>query len=158
MAFRGPKPGINDIGSFQLSAVPYVTASLLQKGQTLEINFPHVTRFFTVFNQGSPETEVAVGFSVTGTMSGSDAAGSYKGGHYFVVKGGTNYTADIRCANLFLSNSVGEPTTVLGGKQEVQAARTLRINVLAGLTMIDRELMPILTATLNGTASFKGVG
>lgn len=159
MTLKYPKPGVNDIGSYQISGIPYVTASLLQRNETLQINFPFVTKNFTVFNNGSSTTEVAVGFSASGTLSGSQGiVGGAKSGNYFIVKGGTNFTAEVRCTTIFLSNSVGETQTITGGHLGTQAGGTLRVNVLGSLTRIDSGEFPTLTGSINSTSSFEGIG
>ena len=53
------KPGLGNVGSYQASGIPYVTCSLTvpannAAGGALNVQFPSVTREFTVRNDGSP--------------------------------------------------------------------------------------------------------
>tara|TARA_A100001515_G_scaffold23551_5_gene18203 strand:- start:31 stop:471 length:441 start_codon:yes stop_codon:yes gene_type:complete len=98
--------GLGQVGQYQLSAIPFATASFLVPGgghadAPLQLEFGGVTRFFTVINthkgQNAP---LRVGFSSQGvTGSGGDTG---LGTKYFILDNGESYTAELRVTSIFL--------------------------------------------------------
>jgi len=69
------KAGLNSVGNYQVSGIPYVTGALTIPANTaapLEIIFPSVTQRIHVHNN-STSSGIKVGFSVNG-VSGSGAS------------------------------------------------------------------------------------
>ena len=137
--------GIGDIGSYQISGIPYATASFtvsaLNNAPTA-VNFPNVTKFVTVVNTHSG-TNVAlrVGFSANGvTGSAAGAAGDY----YFTLDNGDSYTGEWRVESIYvLSDTAGSETSA---------------SVIAGLTGVATGSIPgNVAGTLNWSGS-TGVG
>ena len=61
------KAGLNNVGSYQVSGVPFLTGALTvptSSGTPLEISFPTVTKYFEIINLGS--VDIKVGFSSNG--------------------------------------------------------------------------------------------
>ena len=46
-------PGLNNVGSYQVSGYPFLTGSDLETNQQIEIKFPSVTKSITVMQTGS---------------------------------------------------------------------------------------------------------
>ena len=63
------EPGLNNVGSYQVSGVPFATGSINNKLGSrpggYEVTFPYVTRWFKVINNDE-SNPCRVGFSVTG--------------------------------------------------------------------------------------------
>lgn len=61
------KPGINNVGSYQVSGLPYVTGSVLSSGSystnngQVQVSFPYVTRSITVISRS--DTNIRVHFN-----------------------------------------------------------------------------------------------
>ena len=97
------RSGIHSVGQYQMSAIPYVTASLTVTAlgsAPLEISFPRVSKFVTVRNvypTASADRTFRVGFSSIGT-SGS-IAGSQ---NYLTLANGESYTGEWRISKLYL--------------------------------------------------------
>ncbi len=110
------EPGLNNVGSYQVSGQPYASGNIdakhgLRPGG-YEVTFPYVTRWFKVINNGT--TPCQVGFSVTG-ITGS--------ANYFTVgKGATGIPVDSGVLELKVS------AVWLSGSDNV--------DILAGLTGI----------------------
>lgn len=71
------KAGLSHVGSYQISGVPYVTASLAVPGTSgtpLEIVFPSVTQMIRIHNHATTDA-LRVGFSANGV----------KGSNYWLV-------------------------------------------------------------------------
>ena len=70
MATDHPKAGPNSIPAYQMSGVPYVTASAANEVDTTPIrhDFPFVTRFFQVKNTDADHA-MRVGFSANGVSA-----------------------------------------------------------------------------------------
>ncbi len=144
MSMNHPKTGPNFAPAYQTSGVPYVTSSAanevpINTGVPIKLEIPFVTKFFQIENTDL-NGKLRVGFSLHGVKPSSGQTINY-----FVV--GTNSKSsvyDIRTKDLFFLGDDGtNPTS---------------FRVSAGLTTIDRKEFPTLTGSINGTASFEGVG
>ena len=137
MALDHPKTGPNHVPSYQISGVPYVTASAGDPVDTTtpkQITFPFATRFFVVNNLSN--NPMRIGFSANG-VQGVETS------NYLVLSGNeTTGRLEIRCKELFFLADVN----------------TVEFSVLAGLTGVEYSQFPILTGSLNGTGSFRGIG
>jgi hypothetical protein len=77
MGFEYPKAGIGNVGSYQISGIPYVTGVLNVPANTntpLEISFPSVTQKIRIHNHDG-SIALRVGFSANGV----------KGTNYWIV-------------------------------------------------------------------------
>ena len=120
-----PRPGPSDMGSYLVSAIPYVTASSLTVGEIREVSLPSVTRFFIIKNTSAASSSLCVGF----TSNSFKAVNS----NYFTLSGSQSVNLDFRIKTIFLSNSVGLPS--------------LPFELIAGLTPIHHSDFPVLTAS-----------
>ena len=69
MGFEYPKPGIGNVGNYQVSGIPFVTGNLVSPSSSagatpLEIVFPSVTQRIIFQNHGA--FHVRIGFSANG--------------------------------------------------------------------------------------------
>jgi len=135
------KAGPSHTPSYQISGIPYTTASFAVPilGSTpTAINFPMVTKFVTVVNTHSgTNVPLRVGFSihgVTGTVNNN----------YFTLDNGDSYTGEWRVESVYLISHM--PTS------EASAS------VIAGLAAITSGSIPgFEPGTLNWSGSI-GVG
>ena len=72
MSFQFPSPGINHVGNYQVSGIPFVTGNLVSPSSSagatpLEIVFPSITQRIIFQNHGA--NHVRVGFSANGLKS-----------------------------------------------------------------------------------------
>jgi hypothetical protein len=158
MSLKFPKPGVNHVGSYQLSGVPFVTSSApAELGDTpVSIEFPFVTRWLEIKNTGGikdPDGKsgyLKFGFSqngVKGPLADTDFSALGSNANFFVVEpSGSTGRLELRCKQIFLARS---GTTNVG------------FSLIAGLTGI--EEFPVLTASFDVSASsnlngFEGIG
>ena len=78
------RPGIGNVGSYQVSGLPHLTRSLMNQGDVLTVNFPSVTRNIQVFvtPSGSISLDVkckAIHFLAAGGQTGFQMASSLTG-------------------------------------------------------------------------------
>jgi hypothetical protein len=151
MALHYPRIGPNDVPTYQMSAIPFVTSSganaIPGSGSStpLRIPFRSVTRFFIVNNLGAGP--IRIGFTDSGVRGiGSPASGTgitplaNDHNNYFVLSGASSTgRLEIRCKELFL---LGDTSV------------TSNYSLIAGLTPIADRMFPTLSAS-NG---FEGVG
>jgi len=93
--------GLGNVGSYQISGIPYLTSSLTipaSSADPLEISFDRVTKFVIITNT-IPSTEISnpmrFGFSengVKGTVNNN----------YAVLNNGESFEADLRVIKLYL--------------------------------------------------------
>ena len=129
--------GPNDVSSYQLAGVPYVTSSAGGEVGTapVKVTFPFVTRFFTV--QNTTEHPLRIGFTENG-INGSVTS------NYLVLSGNqTTGRLELRCKKLYFRR---DGVTNSG------------FSLIAGLTGISHEQFPVITGTFDNTGSFEGVG
>ena len=139
MATNHPKAGPNSIPAYQMSGVPYVTASVANEVDTTPIrhDFPFVTRFFQVKNTDSTHA-MRVGFSAEGVK------GTETKNYFLLAAGAQTDVLEMRTKTLFFRANAGSALA--------------SFEIIAGLTTIDRNEFPILTGSLDGTLAFEGVG
>jgi len=103
--------GFNNVGSYQASAEPWCSASLVVPalGETpLEVSFPQVTKFVVVKNDGAGS--IRVGFS-------SGGVAGVVNNNYFALAETGSFAADFRVTGLYLlsdSAQAGTATVVAG--------------------------------------------
>ena len=116
--FKFAKPGLNAVGQYQLSGIPYATSTLaIDSATATELEFPTVTKFVTVVNEHSGSSaKLRVGFSAAGIA----------GNNYFILDNGESYTGEFRVSSIFLR---GDTTATSA-------------SVIAGLTMIEANNLP----------------
>ena len=87
-------------GPYQISALPYVTSSLLSVGQIHKYEFPYVTKFISVVNRGSNPTDVlAIAFTENGLKP------AFK--NYFTLQKSETVREEVRTTELYVSCSAG---------------------------------------------------
>jgi len=116
--FQFAKPGLNAVGQYQLSGIPFASASIVVSNSSVtEVEFPTVTKFVTVVNEHSGSSaRLRVGFSSAGII----------GSNYFILDNGESYTGEFRVSSIFIAGD-GAPSTA---------------SVIAGLTMIETNNLP----------------
>ena len=100
------KAGIHSVGQYQMSGIPYATASItvpVSGTAPLEVPFPRISKFVTIRNivpTGSTpgDRTLRVGFSSAGT-SGDGGPSSH---NFFTLANGESYTGEWRIQSVFL--------------------------------------------------------
>ena len=115
------RAGLGNVGSYQASARPFMSSSILVSGnlEPVEISFPTVSRFVTIKNtvsQAEPNVGMRFGISSNGVA----------GTNYVVLHNEESYSGDWRVSKVFLRYHSGTQIN-----QQVSAS------VIAGLTNID---------------------
>lgn len=135
VSFNYPASGLNNVGEYQASGLPFATQSVATPG-TSKVEFPYVTKFFTVVNTSA--STIFVGFTANGVL----------GTNKFTVFPSSSATFDIRINTLFFA-----------------AAASSSFDIVAGLTQIPRFRLPVLTgsATYNSASTahefgYEGLG
>jgi|TARA_R110002020_G_scaffold218117_1_gene425885 hypothetical protein len=113
--FQFAKPGLNSVGQYQMSGIPYASSSIVVSNTAVtEIEFPTITKFVTITNTHTGASKpLKVGFSSTGILNDKN---------HFVLDNGESYTGEFRVSSVYLAGS-SAPTTA---------------SVIAGLTQIER--------------------
>jgi len=86
-------------GAYQMSALPFVTSSLISLGEVHRYEFPYVTRFIDILNRGVAAGDtIAIGFTENGILNS---------GNYVSIDRGASVNEEIRTTTLFVSCSAG---------------------------------------------------
>ena len=125
--------GLNNVGSFQVSGIPFATGSI-DCGSATKISFPYVTRWVIVTNNGP--TNARVGFSQAGVD-------------------GTNYFE--------LGKASGTHLTVVSPRLELKLTEiwisgSNDISVVAGLTGIPNQRITNISPSGSNWSGSSGVG
>jgi len=121
-------PGVGAVGQYQLSGIPYATASvgvfsILDGEGAVQIPFPYVTKFVTVVNEHSGSSaKLRVGFSAAGITGSGTPTGH--GDNYFILDNGESYTGEFRVSSIFIAGD-STPTTasVIAGMTGIPAGK-----------------------------------
>ncbi len=130
--FKFAKPGLNAVGQYQLSGIPYATASVVVSHTAVtEIEFPTITKFVTVVNEHTGSSaKLRVGFSSAGTANTN----------HFILDNGESYTGEFRVSSIYLAGDAAATTA----------------SIIAGLTMIETDNLPTNWSASDGTGLYNG--
>ena len=118
------------VPAYQMSALPYVTASQISLGEVQAFTFEHATRFINVRNRGAVDTDtIAVAFTRNG----------FAAGNYFSLESGDAFRDEIRCDRIFVSCSNGA---------------AVDFELVMGLSPIPQTQF----TTITGSIGYQGVG
>ena len=124
MSINWPQNGEYNIASYQMSALPYVTSSVINSGEVHRYEFPYVTRFIDVVNRGaSAINKIALGFTENGITKTSN---------YVILDQGASVNKEIRTTTLFISCSSGT---------------SIDYQIFCGLTIIPATNFLVLSAS-----------
>jgi hypothetical protein len=145
MALNWAKSGINHVPSYQISGIPFVTASVNQEltsdSTSVKVSFPYVTSWVVIQCTGSAgapgEASLKFGFSDLGVTNTASPGSKNR---YFVLNDGSRTERlELRCKEIYLARS---------------GSTNAGFNILAGLTTIEAGHMLSLT----GSSEFAGIG
>jgi hypothetical protein len=114
------KPGLNHVGNYQVSSIPFLSSSLIAPaygGTPLTILFPSITKTVTIKNETNTSAANKVlrfGVSINGV----------NGTNYIKLNNGEAFSADIKVTTIYLISN---------------DANTVEASVYAGLTGIENE-------------------
>ena len=109
--------GFSNVGSYQVSAEPWLSASIAvpaNSASPIEITFPRVTKFIIVRNESGSTGDLRLGFSsrgIQGTLNNN----------FVRLSGSESFSADYRVTALYLVSDTSSPQSA---------------SVIAGLTTI----------------------
>jgi hypothetical protein len=131
MSINWPTAGEYYTPAYQMSAMPYVTSSVISLGEVHRYDFPYVTRFIDVVNRGAGASDkLALGFTYNGVVNT---------GNYVTLDRLSSVNEEIRTTTLFISCSSGT---------------NVDYQVFCGLTTIPANNFLLLT----GSNGHPGVG
>lgn len=105
-----PRAGLSNVGSFQVSGIPFVTGSLvvpISTGTPLRIDFPTVTKKIILSNEAN--VDIRVGFSEDGV----------KGSNYVMLHTKNEFPLlelEVKVASIFLLSAGAETTASLAAE------------------------------------------
>lgn len=120
MSMNWPTNGEHFVPSYQISALPYLSSSLISNGQIQKHEFPLVTTFIDVANKGSVSTDkIALAFTENG----------FKTGNYVTLDQGDTVHHNVRCDVLYVSCSSGATVDyqIFCGMTNIPAFNFLRL-------------------------------
>ena len=128
--YMGSGPGLRNVGSYQVSGMPWITGSVLAASKQHKIEFPYVTKKVTVWYTGSVNSaEMRVHFAPDNGDASATSQSTIAGHHYISLNTvDDNYTFEVKCKEIYISRPAD-------GKGNIE------YKVVAELTNIDRESM-----------------
>lgn len=98
MSINWPQSGEYYVPAYQVSALPYVTSSVITNGQVHEYEFQTVTKFMNVANRGVVATDkIALAFTRNG----------FNTGNFITLDAGDTVHEEIRTTRMYVSCSSG---------------------------------------------------
>jgi hypothetical protein len=132
MSINWPANGEYASPAYQISALPYLSSSLISQGQVHKYEFPYVTKFINIVNRGSVATDkITLAFTERGLQPTV--------ANYITLDQGDTVHEDIRTTVFFVSCSAGS---------------SVDYQVFCGLTNIPSKNFLVLT----GSNGHPGVG
>lgn len=100
MSINWPQNGEYNLASYQMSALPYLTSSVITNGEVHSYQFPYVTRFIDVVNRGiGAGDKIVLAFTENGLKPNV--------GNFVTLDQGASVNEEIRTTTLFISCSAG---------------------------------------------------
>jgi hypothetical protein len=132
MSLHWPTNGEYFAPAYQVSALPYLTSSIISLGQIQRHSFPYVTKFINIVNRGSTGADkICVAFTERGLLPSV--------GNFITLDQGDTVSHEVRTVDLYVSCSAGS---------------TVDYQLFCGLTTIpSKNFMP-----LTGSNGHSGVG
>lgn len=98
-----PLAGIGNVGSYQVSGIPFITGSTFANTEEFAVHFPYVAKAFTVINRSS--ADIRVHFAPT-------ASGRVIAGHHYITLDDQkdSYTFVNKCTSVYLTLASGSAT------------------------------------------------
>ena len=98
------RPGLGNVGSYQVSGLPHLTRSLMENNDQLKVSFPGVTKNIQIFVTGANPVRVAfdtIGNEVNafGNYLVLDPLGSTASG---------SITLDVKCKEIYFMSANGQ--------------------------------------------------
>ena len=92
-------PGLNHVGSYQVSGTPYITGSAsMASNEEDKIEFPFVTNNFTVINTGTKEIRVS--------FASTTSAHVEEHMHYVSLNSqNDSVTFSVKCKDIYINNN-----------------------------------------------------
>lgn len=116
--------GLNNVGSYQVSGIPYATGSL-DAESGMEIVFPYVTQWITFINHDTGATNhLYVGFSDLGV---TETSNYFRVGPQTANEHTQNLTINVKVSRVFISGSSN--CDVVAGLTNLPIARVDNIGV-----------------------------
>lgn len=94
------KPGIGNVGSYQVSGIPWVSSSVApaNSGTPIVLSFPYITKFINIKNINASDVQLRVGFSENGV----------KGNNYFLLSPGESFEGELRVTDVYLLSNTAD--------------------------------------------------
>ena len=131
--FQFAKPGLNSVGQYQMSVIPYASSSIVVSNAAVtELEFPTITKFVTITNTHTGASKpLKVAFSSAGVTNDKN---------HFTLDNGESYTGEFRVKAIYLAGDAA-PTTA---------------SVIAGLTQIEIGNLATNWSASDGTGLYNG--
>jgi len=104
---RNRRPGIGNVGSYQVSGLPHITRSLMNNTEQLKVTFPSVTKNIQIFVTGA--NPILVAFDSIGAEV--NAFGNYLelgGGDAGTNAASGSISLDVKCKEIYLMAAAGQ--------------------------------------------------
>ena len=134
--FQFAKPGLNSVGQYQMSGIPYASSSIVVSNTAVtEVEFPTITKFVTITNTHSGASKpLKVAFSSAGVVNDKN---------HFTLDNGESYTGEFRVKAIYLAGDAAATTA----------------SVIAGLTQIEIGNLATNWSASDGTGLYNnGLG
>lgn len=130
MSLNWPQCGEYYIPAYQMSALPYVSSSIISQGEIHRYEFQNATKFINIVNRGAVSTDrISLAFTERGFTTGN----------YITLDSGDTVHEEIRTTALYISGSQGS---------------SVDYQVFCGLTIVPARNF----LTITGSNGHAGVG
>ena len=119
-----PAPGLGNVGSYQVSGMPYITGSMDATAQGgVRIEFPSVTSWVVVSNADGDDNDLTIAFSQNGlgTAVGGVTGDTQQSGSFTMTSGQITPRLELKITELYLSGSGN--CSVIAGLTGISATR-----------------------------------
>jgi len=130
--------GLNHVGAYQVSGVPFITGStdtLTNTNDDLRFQFPNVTKSITFKNNHNSQA-VNVHFAPWLAGDYDYTYGASTNNNYIEVDGGHDVTLQVKCREVFISSTTNSQTLdfeIIAELTNIPAARMFSLDGVEGV-------------------------
>ena len=126
---RKHQAGLHNVGSYQVSGVPWISGSLVQAGTEYKFEFPTVAKQLILANTGSNTVRAYFNAAASGDV--------INGNHFLYLTAGGKSTLNVKCKEIYIAGLGAQSGVIVFAELTGIPTESMYALTGSGLTTID---------------------
>lgn len=100
--FHYPRPGIGNVGSYQVAGVPFLTGGNVISATEIKVEFPRITK--RLFIRSKASADLRIHFASSGSAGGANVLSN---NHFITLPSSGSFDMSVKCVTVFVSAPPG---------------------------------------------------